>query len=165
MYCSNGHLLKPGARFCTTCGAMAASSTAPSHGSIPPVGYVAAGTVATSGFAIASLVLGILGGAVLAIIFGFVALSQIKKRGQRGRGLAIAGVILGFVWSAIIVAAIIAGVVIHSHHSTQSYRDGYSYGYNTATSASDCDWYANGPGYDSPTLWEQGCNDGFNANP
>ena len=165
MNCSNGHSLKLGARFCTICGGMAASTAAPSHGPLNPVSYVVAGTAATSGFAVASLVLGILGGAILAIVFGFIALNQIKKRGLRGRGMAIAGVILGFVWSAIIVAAIIAGVVVHSHHSTQSYRDGYSYGYSTATSASDCDWYAHGPAYDTPSLWEQGCNDGFNANP
>jgi hypothetical protein len=53
--------------------------------------------VATSGLAIASLVLGILGVSILAIIFGFVALSQVKKGKRGGRGLAISGVVLGFV--------------------------------------------------------------------
>jgi len=53
---------------------------------------------------IASLVLGILSipmcflflPAILAIVFGFVGLGQIKNRpGQSGRGLSIAGIILG----------------------------------------------------------------------
>ena len=47
----------------------------------------------TNGLAIAALVLGILWlcavGSVLAIVFGFVALSQIKRSGQGGRGLAM----------------------------------------------------------------------------
>ena len=35
------------------------------------------------------------------IIVGFIALGQIKKTGENGRGLALAGVILGFVFSAL----------------------------------------------------------------
>lgn len=59
----------------------------------------------TNGFAIASLIMGFLPGlSLLAIIFGFVALSQIKEKGENGKGLAIAGIILGFVW--IIIAII-----------------------------------------------------------
>jgi hypothetical protein len=56
-----------------------------------------------NGFAIASMVLGILWiwwiGSILAIIFGFVALSQIKasQGAQTGRGMAIAGLVLGFI--------------------------------------------------------------------
>ena len=59
----------------------------------------------TNGFAIASLIMGFLPGlSLLAIIFRFVALSQIKEKGEEGKGLAIAGIILGFVW--IIIAII-----------------------------------------------------------
>jgi hypothetical protein len=49
------------------------------------------------------MVLGILWlywvGSVLAVIFGHVALSQINKSGgtQQGRGMAIAGIVLGWV--------------------------------------------------------------------
>lgn len=56
-----------------------------------------------NGFAIASMVLGILWiwwiGSILAIIFGFVALNQIKTSDgkQMGRGMAIAGLVLGFI--------------------------------------------------------------------
>jgi hypothetical protein len=71
----------------------------------------------TNGLAIASLVLGILWmaglGAVLALIFGLVALKQIKQSGQTqsGHGIALAGTILGGVgtlgaialWTAVAV--------------------------------------------------------------
>lgn len=66
----------------------------------------------TSGWAVASLVMGILGwtclffiGSVLAIVFGAVAKSQIRKgEGQvRGNGMATAGLVLGIVLVAILV--------------------------------------------------------------
>ena len=54
-----------------------------------------------NGFAIASLVLGIVWlcwiGSFLAISFGRLAISQIRDRGQQGNGLAIAGLTLGLV--------------------------------------------------------------------
>jgi hypothetical protein len=71
----------------------------------------------TNGFSIASLVLGIVWvfgiGAILAVIFGFVARKQIRESGGRqgGGGMALAGIILGFVgiaglilWIVVIVA-------------------------------------------------------------
>jgi hypothetical protein len=54
--------------------------------------------------AIASLVCGIVGcftiTAIVAIVLGFVARNQIEKSGgtQQGSGMALAGIILGFVW-------------------------------------------------------------------
>src|SRR6516165_12599321 len=52
----------------------------------------------TDGFAIASLLLGLFGitviGAILGIIFGIVALRRVRRTGQPGRGLAIAGLVL-----------------------------------------------------------------------
>jgi Domain of unknown function (DUF4190)/Domain of unknown function (DUF1707) len=56
----------------------------------------------TNGFAVASFVLGLLWmwwlGSALAVVFGHVALSQIRRSGgaQGGRGLAIAGLSLGY---------------------------------------------------------------------
>jgi hypothetical protein len=54
----------------------------------------------TSGWAIASFVLGLLAVSVLSIIFGVIALSRIRGSHQRGKGLAIAGLSLSGVWIA-----------------------------------------------------------------
>ncbi|MBF6176271.1 DUF4190 domain-containing protein [Nocardia blacklockiae] len=73
----------------------------------------------TNGFAIAALILGILGGVCgLAIVFGVIALVQIKKTGQRGRGLAIAGLALTTVWIAVGVIGAVAGVTSSSHRDS-----------------------------------------------
>jgi hypothetical protein len=64
----------------------------------------------TNGFAVAALVLGLLGGVLLSVIFGIVALSQIKKRGQGGRGMAIAGLVLSGAWTLVIAAVIVIAV-------------------------------------------------------
>ncbi len=72
------------------------------YGYPPPPGYPPP-MVGTNGFAVASLVCSLFGwvclfiGAFLGIIFGFVALSQIKRTGQKGRGMAIAGIVIGAV--------------------------------------------------------------------
>ncbi|MEU2253357.1 DUF4190 domain-containing protein [Nocardia xishanensis] len=52
----------------------------------------------TNGFAIATLVLGLIGVCFLAIPFGIVALVQIKSTRQQGKGLAIAGLAASAVW-------------------------------------------------------------------
>ena len=65
----------------------------------------------TSGFAVASLIFGIIGG-LLALPFGYVALRKIKRSGGalRGRGMALAGVILGWIWLGLLVAGTIAAL-------------------------------------------------------
>jgi Domain of unknown function (DUF4190) len=78
----------------------------------PPVGwqqpYQSQPRASTSGFAVASLVLGLafctgIFGGILAVVFGNVALSRIdaSQGTVRGRGLAIAGIVLGWVWIAL----------------------------------------------------------------
>ena len=66
---------------------------------------------AMNGMAIASMVLGILWiegiGSILALVFGYVALSQIKTRNERGRGMAIAGVVLGWIGVGVILLVFI----------------------------------------------------------
>jgi hypothetical protein len=68
------------------------------------------------------LVLGILWllglGSILAVIFGFVARQQIRARGQRGNGLSIAGIVLGFVGIAFLVLGIIGVVAGNSNQTT-----------------------------------------------
>lgn len=72
----------------------------------------------TNGYAIASLVLGIVWlwwlGSVLALVFGYTARNQIIASGgrQTGEGLAIAGIVLGwigvatFLWFALILGSL-----------------------------------------------------------
>ncbi|CAM4090270.1 DUF4190 domain-containing protein [Kibdelosporangium persicum] len=87
----------------------------PPEGVAPPAGYyppppnLPPPSGRTNGFAIASLVFGIIGGVLLAVIFGFVALSQIRKRGDKGRGMAIAGLVLSAVWVLLLVAVFVVG--------------------------------------------------------
>jgi hypothetical protein len=72
-------------------------------------GYAPA-TPGTNGLAVASMVLGILWlwwlGSLLAVIFGHIALGQIKRTNQGGRGMAIAGLVLGYVGIAFFVLGI-----------------------------------------------------------
>jgi threonine/homoserine/homoserine lactone efflux protein len=66
----------------------------------------------TNGLAIASLVVSLVWmwwiGSVLAIVFGHVALSQIHRSGgaQSGRGLAIAGLALGYFGATTLLAVL-----------------------------------------------------------
>jgi hypothetical protein len=66
----------------------------------------------TSGLAITALVLGILGGAIFAVLFGHLALNDIKTTGKDGKGMAIAGLVLGYIetafWALIIIIFIAA---------------------------------------------------------
>ncbi len=68
----------------------------------------------TNGLAIASMVLGIIWiywlGSLLAVIFGHIALSQTARTGQGGRGMAIAGVVLGWVGLAFLAVFIIGAI-------------------------------------------------------
>ncbi len=58
----------------------------------------------TNGFAVAAFVLGLLGGSILSLIFAIVALRQIRGSGQRGRGLAIAGLVLSLLWGVALAS-------------------------------------------------------------
>jgi hypothetical protein len=65
----------------------------------------------TNTYAILSLIFGILFfipfGPILAIIFGFLALGQIKHTGEPGRGMAISGIVLGFFWILLFLLLIL----------------------------------------------------------
>ncbi|BBX61371.1 hypothetical protein MSAS_05450 [Mycobacterium saskatchewanense] len=79
----------------------------------PPPYYVppAPQPPTTSGFAVASLVFGLLGGVLFSVIFGIIALGRTKPGRQRGRGMAIAGLVLSAVWVAAIAAAVVVAVL------------------------------------------------------
>jgi Domain of unknown function (DUF4190) len=93
----------------------------------PPYSYSYAELPKTNGLAVASLVCSfffwIYGiGALVAIVFGFIARSQIRHSGgtQRGKGMALAGIIIGFaslVITAVVITIVV--VVVHRHcHAT-----------------------------------------------
>ncbi|MGE2713670.1 peptidylprolyl isomerase [Mycolicibacterium litorale] len=64
----------------------------------------------TNGWAIAALVCAFLF-APLGVVFGHVSLSQIKRTGEDGRGLAIAGLVIGYVMTAVTVVVVVFGLL------------------------------------------------------
>jgi hypothetical protein len=62
-------------------------------------------------------------GAVAAIITGHVALTQIKKSGESGRGLALAGTVVGYVtiafWVLASIAFLIAGAYLKNRYGLE----------------------------------------------
>jgi Domain of unknown function (DUF4190) len=66
----------------------------------------------TNGMAIASLVASLLV-APLGIVFGHISLSQIKRSGEDGKGLAIAGLVIGYLATvgAVIAVIFVVGVM------------------------------------------------------
>ncbi|MGH3389044.1 MAG: septum formation family protein [Actinomadura sp.] len=63
----------------------------------------------TNGFAIAAMVLGILGGVLLSVVLGIIALVQIRRNGDAGRGMAVLGLVASATW---LVGGIAVGVAI-----------------------------------------------------
>src|SRR5262245_4907519 len=99
----------------------------PPTGSGPP-GYYP--RPRTSGLTVSSLVLGIAGfffvTAILAVIFGHVALGQVKRSfgAVTGRGMAIAGLVLGYLWLAFFALIIVlAATGVIDTASEQACRD------------------------------------------
>jgi type IV pilus assembly protein PilA len=103
-------------KFCRACGRVAGSDTLTPTGIAPPIPV---GPAATSGKAVASLIFGLLVfvplSFVAAIVFGHLALSEIRKSAGRlhGQGMAIAGLVLGYFWVALVpIILIIAAIAI-----------------------------------------------------
>lgn len=85
----------------------------------PPPGSVYTTAPQTSGMAIASLVMGIAGwtllplvGSILAIVFGYAARRDIRRRPDKltGEGMAIAGLVLGWIMVGLSVIGLCLGV-------------------------------------------------------
>jgi Domain of unknown function (DUF4190) len=74
----------------------------------------------TNGFAIASLVCSLVGiflvfvGPALGVVFGIVGLKQTSRLGESGRGLAIAGVVIGALMMLLDVVAVISVATTHT---------------------------------------------------
>jgi hypothetical protein len=80
-----------------------------------PYPYPAAASF--NGLAIASFVLSLVWlygvGTLLALIFGLVALRQVKRTGQRGRGFAIAGLVISV--ATLLIAVFVFTVLLAAH--------------------------------------------------
>jgi Domain of unknown function (DUF4190)/Septum formation len=94
-------------------GGAPAMALAQDHRELPGAVSVPQRRTPTDGFAVASLIAGILALVPLAVIFGPVALSRIARTGSRGRALAITGLGLGGMWA---VAAAVAVAALVTHH-------------------------------------------------
>jgi uncharacterized membrane protein YvbJ len=112
MLCTKGHNNAEDAKFCSNCGA---DTFQPSTQSAVLIARDnTQQRVTTNGLAIASMVLGICWvywvGSILALVFGYVARRQIRQTRQNGDGMAIAGMVLGWVGVAALVVVIIAAI-------------------------------------------------------
>ncbi|CAM3655944.1 DUF4190 domain-containing protein [Mycolicibacterium frederiksbergense] len=93
----------------------------------------------TNSMAIAALVCSLVL-APLGIVFGHIALSQINRTGEEGRGLAIAGLVIGYIFTAIavlwfVVFAVFLGALTSAVNES-TYYDG-DYTYSMATTSLD----------------------------
>ena len=102
--------------FCTNCGSSISASPVSMPTAAPaaaPQNWNALQNQKTNGFAIAALVVSIAASLLylgwVGAIFGHVALSQIKRTGEKGRGMAIAGIVIGY--SALALTVIVIGVI------------------------------------------------------
>lgn len=79
----------------------------------PP--YVYAAKPPYDGLAITSFILGLIWlgwlGSILAVIFGHIALRNINRTQASGRGLAIAGLILGYIGVSTLALFILFGII------------------------------------------------------
>jgi hypothetical protein len=127
-----GALVNVGAKFCPACGKpvppepiapvaaapVMASAVGAMPGYAPPAAPIGSAPAAapprtTNGLAIAAMVLGIVWiywiGSILALIFGYIAKGQINRSDGRqgGKGMAIAGIVLGWVGIGFLVLMIV----------------------------------------------------------
>ncbi len=95
----------------------------PSFGYMPYASYGGPPAQRNNGLAVAALVCACAGflllvPAILGVIFGFVARSQIRQSSGRqgGDGLAVAGIIVGFAWIALFAILVVVGAA-HNHNA------------------------------------------------
>jgi hypothetical protein len=96
-----------------------------------PSPYEAPRPAGTDGVAIASLVTGILGLALVAVGLGIAGLVRIKKSGRSGKGLAIAGIVLGALgtvaWTFLVVFFV---WLVNDEDFQDSFQEGFQEGFN-----------------------------------
>lgn len=106
------------------------SSAPPAVGYAQPYGTPAYQAPTTNGMAIAALVCGCLGfvtciSGIVAIVLGHMARKQIRESGgtQQGDGMALAGLILGYLVTALLVAYIVFIIVAVATTDTNTTSD------------------------------------------
>ena len=142
---ANGHPLPSATSTCPRCGAAISDATSRqpwgsaerwAPPTAPPSSWYPPGSGpyplpppvagrATNGLAVAAMVLGILWiwwvGSILALVFGYIALRQIRASNQSGRGMAVAGIVLGWVGLAVAIVGLIgAAATAGDQHSASS---------------------------------------------
>lgn len=95
--------------------------TAPGAAPVLPYGYGGyAPARKTNGLAVASMILSIVGflwilpfvGSLAGAIMGHISLNQIKRSGEGGRGMALAGIIVGWAGLALLVIGVLFFVFV-----------------------------------------------------
>ncbi|MBW0253483.1 DUF4190 domain-containing protein [Cellulomonas sp. PS-H5] len=79
-----------------------------------PQPYPQVVTRPTNALAVVTLVLGLLGFAVVPVVTGHVALRQIRTRGEGGTACAVIGLVLGYLALAtyVVVALVVTGFLV-----------------------------------------------------
>lgn len=126
MFCSKCGAPLNGATFCSACGnsvvvtpnVTSAPTATPTYGTVPQA--PSANPLAIAGFVLSLVGFGYLNW--LGVVFGIIALNQIKKSNgtQSGRGLAIAGIVIGG-FGVVLVALFVIGITMASMSSTGYY--------------------------------------------
>lgn len=99
----------------------------PGYGYSPP-GYPLPPGARTNTMAIAALVSSLVGllclgiGPILGLVFGIIALNQIKQSGEDGRGLAIAGIAISGCEIALLVILLFIGAIASRNDETHHHR-------------------------------------------
>jgi len=97
-----------------------------------PYGYAGYAPRRTNGLAIASMILSIIGflwilplvGSLAGAIMGHISLGQIKRTGEGGRGMALAGIIVGWAGLALLVLGVLFFVFVFAVSSQNRYGYG-----------------------------------------
>ena len=106
--------LEEGATFCLNCGAQL-DAAAPAAEAAPAAAPAAPAKKKVNGLAVAGFVISLVGMfcfgivcGILSVIFCAIALKQIPAKNQGGKGLAVAGLIIGILDLALLVVSYLA---------------------------------------------------------